>query len=379
MNRPRPPLVESLLGGLEGPARDERADLIQWLLDRGVSPDEIRTSSSPMLLATRPLIGGDERYVSARETSEEFGVDLALLQRIENAMGMPGVEDPDARVHPSADAEAAARVQRFIDLGLDPDQIVSAIRVLSEGLSRAAEVMRSTAFAAVLEPGATEVQIASRFEATVRNIVPALSPLLEDMMFFQLRHMMMDTEAVTAGARADGTPMPGARTVSVAFADLVDFTRLGESVPPEELEGLARTLSDITWQVAAPPVRMVKTIGDAVMLVSPQPAALLDTVLTLMEAAGAQHDFPRLKVGMAIGRAVSRAGDWFGSPVNLASRITAVTRPGAVLLARPARDAIGDDPRFSWSDAGSRKFKGIAQEVPLFRARRDSPGPRDRG
>ena len=109
------------------------------------------------------------------------------------------------------------------------------------------------------------------------------------------------------------------------------------------------------------------------MLVSPDPAALLDTVFTLIDATEAQSDFPRLKVGMAVGEAVSRAGDWFGSPVNLASRVTSVTRPGAVLLTETARNAVGDDPRFSWSDAGDRKFKGIENDVQLFRARRAQP------
>ncbi len=362
--------TDSLLGSLEGRARQERAELIRWLLSRDITPDEIRTATSPMLLATRHLVGGDDRYVSARETSAKHGIELELLQRIQNAMGMPAVADPDAPVHMSADAEAAARVQRFVDLGLDSEQIIGAIRVLSEGLSRAAEVMRSTAFAAVLEPGATELQIARRYEASVRRIAPSLGPLIEDMMFFQLRHMMMETEAMTASERADGVPLPGARTVSVAFADLVGFTRLGESVPPEELEGLARNLSDTAWQVAAPPVRMVKTIGDAVMLVSPDPAALLDTVLNLMDATEAQSNFPRLKVGMTVGQAVSRAGDWFGSPVNLASRVTSISRPGSVLLAQTARDAIGDDPRFTWSDAGTRKLKGIEHDIRLCRARR---------
>ena len=365
--------LDSLLGSLQGQAREERAELIHWLLGRGITPDEIRTATAPMLLATRGLVGGDDRYVSARETSEKYGIELPLLQRIQNAMGMPGVDDPDAPVYSSADAEAAARVQRFVDLGLDSEQIVGAIRVLSEGLSRAAEVMRSTAFAAVLEPGATELQIARRYEASVSRIAPSLAPLVEDMMFFQLRHMMMETEVVTASERADGVPLPGARTVAVAFADLVDFTRLGESVPPEELEGLARSLSDIAWHVAVPPVRMVKTIGDAVMLVSPDAPALLDTVLNLMVATEAHPDLPRLKVGMTVGQAVSRAGDWFGSPVNLASRVTSIARPGAVLLAQTARDVIGDDPRFIWSDAGTRKFKGIDHGVPLCRARRAEP------
>ena len=65
-----PPEVESLLGDLEGSAREERAELIEWLLARGISPEDILTANSPMLLATRPLVGGDDRYVSAREISE---------------------------------------------------------------------------------------------------------------------------------------------------------------------------------------------------------------------------------------------------------------------------------------------------------------------
>lgn len=84
------------------------------------------------------------------------------------------------------------------------------IRVLSEGLSRAAEVMRSTALAAVMAPGATELDIARRHEEFVDRIAPLLGPMLQDMMFFHLRHMMLETEAVTASERADGRPLPGA-------------------------------------------------------------------------------------------------------------------------------------------------------------------------
>ena len=51
--------------------------------------------------------------------------------------------------------------------------------------------------------------------------------------------------------------MPGARTVEVAFADLVGFTRLGEIVPPEELEQLANRLTDAARDVAVAPVRFI--------------------------------------------------------------------------------------------------------------------------
>ena len=73
---------------------------------------------------------------------------------------------------------------------------------------------------------------------------------------------------------------------------------------------------------------------------------------------------------MSFGAAVSRAGDWFGSPVNLASRVTGVARPASVLVTEAARDQIGDDDRFGWSFAKARHLKGIKDDVKLFRARR---------
>jgi adenylate cyclase len=158
--------------------------------------------------------------------------------------------------------------------------------------------------------------------------------------------------------------------VAIAFADLVGFTRLGEVVPPEELEQLAHRLTDLAHEVAVPPVRFVKTIGDEVMFVSPDPVALLDAVLNLVDATEGDDDFPRLRAGIATGMAVSRAGDWFGSPVNLASRVTGAARPGSLLVSESAREAIGDDDRFTWSFAGARRLKGIKSEVKLFRARR---------
>ena len=62
-----------------------------------------------------------------------------------------------------------------------------------------------------------------------------------------------------------------------------------------------------------------------------------------------------------------RAGDWFGRPVNLASRITAIARPGSVLAEREMREAAHDSYR--WSFAGERRLRGIREPVALFRAR----------
>jgi adenylate cyclase len=361
--------IDDLFDGLEGTARTERAELVAWLLEQGITADEIRLTTPPLLLASRHLIGDDGTYVSAREISESHGIDLMLLQRVQRAIGLARVEDPDAAVHMRADGEAAAYAQRFVELGLHPDQVVMVVRVLAEGLSRAAEVMRYTALSAIMRPGASEIEVAKASQALVSQIAPILGPMIQDMLFMQLRHMM-ETEAVNAGERAAGKPLPGARQVTVAFADLVGFTRLGEVVSAEELGYLANRLADLARDVAAPPVRFIKTIGDAVMFVCPDPAPLLDVVLKLVDLVDGDNDFPRLRAGVASGMAVSRAGDWFGSPVNMASRITGVARPGTVLVADSVWEAIGDAGEFQGSFASARRLKGIKSEVKLFRVRR---------
>jgi adenylate cyclase len=357
-----------LLDGLEDGARAERAELIRWLLERGVSAEQIRGTSSPMLLPSRRVLGDDGEYVSARQAAEKSGVELELFERIQRAMGLPRVEDADAAVFPRADAEAAKFIRDFLELGIDPDELVQITRLLGDGLSRAAEAMRYAGLAAVIQPGTTELEIAEATEKLVASVAPLLGPMIQDMLLLQLRHAI-ETEAVNATERAEGQHLPGARLVTIGFADLVGFTRLGEAVPPEELEKLSQRLADMTREVAVGPVRFIKTIGDEVMLVSPEAAPLLDAVMQLIDATEDDEDFPRLRVGVATGMAVSRSGDWFGSPVNLAARVTGAARPGTVLVAETTRENIGDDERFTWSFAGARHLKGIKSDVKVFRVR----------
>lgn len=363
---------QELLAGLDGAARAEREELLRWLVAEGYGPDEIRTAISPMMLPAGRAIGDDGTRVSMREVAESSGLALDELRELLRAQGLPGVEDPDAPTYVAADIEAARIAKGFLDAGLSFENVVAVTRVLSHGLAQAAEVMRQTVLDAVLEPGATELQLAQAYAGIVTQVAPLLGPTLDELLRLQLRHML-ETEAISATERADGR-LPGAREVAVAFADLVGFTRLGEALEPQDLEGVARRLADLARDVTTHPVRFVKTIGDAVMLVSPDPTALLDAMLALLAAAEAEGDeLPQLRIGLALGPAVSRAGDWFGAPVNLASRITAVARPGSVLASAALHDAVGERDGVTWSHAGERRLKGVRGEVRLFRARASAP------
>ncbi|CAM2836427.1 adenylate/guanylate cyclase domain-containing protein [Mycobacterium intermedium] len=358
--------ASGLLDGLEGDARRDRAELIAWLLDRGFSLEHIRSSTAPVMLPAYRVLGDDGTLVSAREICESTGIDLTLLQRMHRAIGLPRIDDPDAAVLPRADAEAVKHAKAILDLGYDPEETVAVMRVLVLSLGQAAAMMREAALKNLLRPGYSEIDLARASEQLSEVAAPLLAPMMDDLVRMELRHTV-EMEAVNAAERAAGT-LPGARPVSVAFADMAGFTGLGEALPAEDLERVASRFAELAHDAAAPPVKFVKSIGDAVMFVSSDAALLVQTVLELADAAA--NDLPPLRIGVASGLAVTRAGDWYGSAVNLASRVTASARPGTVLLTATTRDEIGSAGDFEWFPMGARRLKGMSAEVKLYRVER---------
>ncbi|KUH94513.1 adenylate/guanylate cyclase domain-containing protein [Mycobacterium sp. IS-3022] len=359
-----------LLDGLEGAARQDRAELIAWLLDQGFSLAQIRESiAAPVMLPAHRALGDDGTSVSARKISESTGIELRLVQRLQRAIGMPRIDDPDEPVLPRADADAVRHAKTFLDLGYDPDDVVAVMRVLVESLGHAAAMMREAALKTLLRPGSSEIELALATERLAEVAAPLIGPMMDDLLRLELRHSFA-LEAVNAAERAAGS-LPGARPVTVAFADLAGFTSLGEALPAEELERIASRLAELAHDVAITPVRFVKSIGDAVMLVCADAAPLLQAVLDLADAAKANR-LPALRIGLASGSAVTRAGDWFGSPVNLASRVTASAQPGSILVTESTRDAVDSLPNLNWVSVGARRLKGVRAEVKLFRVERSN-------
>lgn len=358
---------EGLLEGLDGPDREARRELLEYLAP-DFSLEELRAATEegrlPLLPIERTLEGDGPRYTDA-EVAEQTGLDPAFIERFWRALGMARSE-ADERRFTAADLEAAGRMKTFIDAGLPPDQLIEITRVLSRSMSNVAAAVGTVFGDAFVEPGDNERDLALRYAEASQALVPLLAPALEHALNVQQRALIrsnaVDQEALRTGQLAQGTE------IAVCFADLVGFTRLGESVDAAELGAVAERLEQLASELAEPPVRLVKTIGDAVMLVAREPDPLVATALALCQAADEESErFPQVRVGLAYGHAIGRAGDWFGRPVNLASRITSIARPSSVLGDEAIRDASTGDWR--WSFAGKRRIKGIAGEHAMFRVR----------
>ncbi len=359
--------AEGLLDGLEGDAREARLDLLGRLAGEGVPLEELRAAVEggrlTLLPVERALAGDGPRY-TPREVAEKVGMDLALLQRVAAAIGVP-YPDPDARSINESDLETARRVKAFYDAGLPEDGMLQVARTIGMGTARIAEANRELIIRTLMQPGDTERDLALRFAAAAEQMLPVFEPILlyalRAHMLEQIRRDVIDTAELAAGEA-------GTTEAAVCFADLVGFTKIGEQVETEELGLIANRLDELATAVAEPPVRLVKLIGDGAMLVSTDAGAMVEAALRMVEAAEAEgEEFPSLRAGIAHGSVHVQGGDYYGRTVNLASRLGGIARPGSVVVDAPAKEAAGE--RYEYSFAGEHRLKGFDSKTKLYRAR----------
>ena len=359
--------AEGLLEGLEDEeGRAARRELLDHLHEEGVSVDELRQAVEEdrlVLLPVERFLAGDAGYTQ-RELAEESGFELEQLSAFRQSLGL-AVPDPDARVFTEEDLATAKDASALAQAGFPLEETLDVTRVLGTGMARYAEALRTLFAQTMIKPGDSEIELARRLADTAGELMPLSSRMLDHVFLLHMRQLLRN-DYISLAERTSGKVSDTSET-TVAFADLVGFTELGESVGVEELSGLAGRLARMAGGVVEPPVRVVKQIGDAVMLVSSDAPAAVETCLALIECAEAEEDFPPLRAGVAYGPAVNRWGDWFGSTVNVASRLTGRARPGAVLATQAVHKAAED--RFDWSVAGEKRLKGLQKPIKTFRPR----------
>jgi adenylate cyclase len=354
--------AEGLLNGLSGKIRQSRLRLLERLFDAGVSLDELKRAAAEdrlVVLSAEVALGRDVRY-SAPELAERTGVPLEFFSAVRQAAGL-AEPDPAEVAFGESDLEAARLMAEFYAAGFDRDGMLEVTRVLGRGMAQTADALGELFGQTFIKAGVTEDELALRNAEAAGVMLPRFAPLMEYLLGLHLRERLRHQAVSTA--MLESGELRGARSVAVAFADLVGFTRLGEQLSAEEVGQVAGRLGELASEVAAPPVRLVKTIGDAAMLVSLEAPALVDAAVRLIEAVDAAPDLPRLRAGAAFGPALSRSGDWYGRPVNLASRLTGIAAPGSVFASAELREAASD---FAWTAAGARKLKGIEDEIEVY-------------
>jgi adenylate cyclase len=345
-----------------------QARLVARLRERGHSLDQIRAASESGHLAFGYIEdlfpSGGVRY-SIAEAAQQTGLEPALIERVTSAFGL-SVQQLE-RPLTEDDLRLLRHVAAVLAAGFPLVALLQLIRVYGQALAQIADAEVRLFHLYVHEPlirdGVPGLQIAEQMEGLARELLPQASPIMENIHRRFLHHFVEQDVVGHMEADLDGQfDDLGRLRVVIAFADLAGYTRLTEEVGEEEavsaverfLEGVENTLPD--------DARVIKTIGDEVMVVGSDPAALVDWAVGFQMLVGGERPLPR--IGMHYGQTLYRDGDYYGREVNLAARVAARAAGGEVIVTRPVVETAGRNLEFV--GIGEVRLKGFSQTTELF-------------
>jgi adenylate cyclase len=164
-------------------------------------------------------------------------------------------------------------------------------------------------------------------------------------------------------------------TATFVFADIAGFTALTEAHGDEEAVQLVEDFA-ASVQAQLPHVggEYVKTVGDALMLRVPDPGAAVRLGLWITRDALSGHLAPSVRVGGHFGPAVERGGDYFGTTINVAARVSALARGGEVLVTGKTAALAPDLDGVIYESRGRQALRNIAEPVEIFAVVRAGEG-----
>jgi class 3 adenylate cyclase len=342
-----------------------RLELLTWLSQQGVGLDELVDAASRGRLTglAGDLVIRPGARLTLAQITERSGLSEARVQRIRRAAGLP-TAPYDAAVFTEDDVNLFAAFELGASLFGDA-AMLQFVRVLGSSLARLAEAVVFMFVVNVEKPLMTDDR--GQFALARANLeaAQALNAVPEVMNILFREHVeetiRRSQVARTAACTFDDVHM------AIGFVDLVGFTPLSQAMDTAALAQLVDEFEATAFDlVAEHDGRVVKLIGDEVMFATVSAAAACEVALGLAGAySGESAVTPRGAV--AVGDVLSRAGDYYGPVVNLASRAAALAVPNEILTTREVRDeTLASDAALAFQPAGRRSLKGFAEPVELF-------------
>jgi adenylate cyclase len=214
----------------------------------------------------------------------------------------------------------------------------------------------------MIRDGLPGLEMAEAMEGLARELLPLASPVMDHLHQAFLHHFVEQDVVGHLEADSGGLDL-GRLRVAIAFVDLAGYTRLTEEAGEEEAVDLVERFQEAVEITLPEDARVIKTIGDEVMVVGSDPAALCDWAVGFQEL---QSERPLPRIGLHHGSVLYRDGDYYGREVNLAARVGARAAGGEVLVTRPVVEAAGRHLRFE--RVGEVKLKGFSGPTELFLA-----------
>jgi adenylate cyclase len=211
------------------------------------------------------------------------------------------------------------------------------------------------------------LEIAEEMGSLAADLLPVSGPLMEYMHNRYLRFYIEQDVVGHMEADIGGAGRGLARvSMTFCFVDLTGFTRYTEEEGDEEALDLIERFTDTVEATLPSEATIVKTIGDEVMVVSPEPASLTEWAAGFLALF---QERPQPRVGIHHGAAVFRDGDYFGGDVNLAHRVVSRALGGEVLVTQALVDATNESDFLRFDAIGEVVLKGFPEPISLYIAR----------
>jgi adenylate cyclase len=345
------------------------ARVVARMRERGHSLQEIRKASDEGRLAfgyIEELFPEEKDTYTLERASGETGLDPALIERIVTALG---VNTTQADSLTADEVQLLRYVAAVLQAGLPLVAMLQLVRVYGQAMAQIADAEVRLLHLYVHEPlmrsGLTGTEMAEEMMTLTRDLLPLSSPVMDQVHQRYLQHFIeqdvvghmesdLDTEAIDLGRMR----------VAIAFADLAGYTRLTEEEGELQAVDAVERFIEAVEATLPDEARVIKTIGDEVMVVGSDPAALTDWAVGFQRLQSGEH-LPR--IGIHYGDALYREGDYYGRDVNIASRVAARAAGGEVLVTRPVVESGG--PHLEFERIAEIKLKGFSQSTEMFLAK----------
>ncbi|HTZ86561.1 MAG TPA: adenylate cyclase regulatory domain-containing protein [Solirubrobacteraceae bacterium] len=364
---------KGLVPGYEGrwtPNAVAYVRVVARLRARGHTLAEIKRASDNGQLAVGPLenlLGSREGRYTVAEAARETGLEGALIERILAAIGLASVTE----LLTEEDVELLKYVAAVLEAGLPSVAFLQLARVYGQAIAQIAEAEVRLIHLYVHEPlmreGMSNVQIAEEMEDLARELIPFVVPLLRYTHDRLLGHFVeQDVIGHMESDLAESVSEEGRVRVAIVFADLAGYARLTVERGDEEALAAVERFVEAVEQTLPSDARVIKTLGDEVMVVGPEVGSLVRWAVGLRAAITDGDPPPR--IGMHFGEALYRDGDYYGREINQAARVVARAGGGEVLVTRPVVEAASGVDGVRFERIGEVGLKGFSEPTELFLA-----------
>jgi adenylate cyclase len=360
-------------GGQWTPAAAAQARVVARMRERGYSLDDLKEAGREGRLAfgfAEDLFAEAEGEITVADIAEDTGLEPELIERILEMMGTPAGRQANLT---RADGMALRLCAQVLAAGFPLVAFLQLVRVYVQSLRRIAEAEVRLFHLYVHEPlirdGVPELQMAEAMGDLAAEIMPFAAPLSEYLHNRYLRHYIEQDVVGHMEATGEQTTAEielGQIPVTLCFIDLTGFTAFTEEEGDIEALDVVENFVETVEATMPREATIVKTIGDEVMVVSPDAAALTEWAVTFL---GRFDRRPQPRVGIHSGDAVYRDGDYFGNSVNLAHRIVNRALAGEVLVTDRVAASLETRPNLRLDPIGEVSLKGFPVPTELFAVR----------